>query len=402
MSFGILTVVVLGGLGGPLVSASERVLVPVIVGELLAGLIVGRTGFGWVHADDPTTAFLASIGFAMLMFTAGMHIPVREPELVKRLGRGAAAAGVAAVLAVGAGVATARIAGVSHPAIYVVILASGSAAVLVPSLHEAGLLNQSEGLVVAAQIAIADVAAIVAVPLVLQPNRATHALLGALAVSACAVLLFFTIRGLRGASWVNHLRLLSKQRGWALDLRVSLLVLFGLAWLATRAGTSVLVAGFAVGLVVAAVGGPKRLSRQVTGVAQGFFVPLFFVVLGAQIDLRAFGTHASLIGLAALLTGFNIALSVGAALVTRQSVAAGLASAVALGVPAAIVALGLQQHVITPGIGAAIMVAALASIGVSGVGVALLHRRLRPPAAEPALAAERPAARVHRASSSGV
>lgn len=378
MSFGILAVIVLAGLGGPLLSSSGRVLVPVIVGELVAGLVIGRTGFGWVHPEDPTTAFLASIGFAMLMFTAGMHIPVREPELAKRLGRGAAAAGVAGLLAVGAGVASARIAGVSHPAIYVVILASGSAAVLVPSLHEAGLLDQSEGLVVAAQIAIADVAAIVAVPLVLQPNRATHALLGALAVACCAVLLYLAIRQLRGATWIRRVRLISKRREWALDLRVSLLVLFGLAWLATRTGTSVLVAGFAVGLVVAAVGGPKRLSRQVTGVAQGFFVPLFFVVLGAQIDLRAFGTHASLIGLAALLIGFNVVLSVGAALVTRQSVGAGLAAAVALGVPAAIVALGLQQKVISPGIGAAIMVAALASIGVSGVGVALLHRRLSP------------------------
>jgi Kef-type K+ transport system membrane component KefB len=379
MTFGTLSVIVLAGLAGPLVSASGKVIVPVIVGELAAGLVVGRTGFGWIHPADPTTAFLAAIGFAMLMFTAGMHVPVRQPELVRRLGRGATAAGAAGVFAIGAGIATARIAGVPHPAIYVVILASGSAAVLVPSLHEAGLLNQSEGLVVAAQIAVADVLAIIAVPLVLRPNRATHALLGALAVAACAVLLYFALRSLRGAAWIGRIRMLSKKREWALDLRVSLLVLFGLAWLATRTGTSVLVAGFAVGLVVAAIGGPKRLSRQVVGVAQGFFVPLFFVVLGAQIDLRAFGTHGSLVVLAALLIVFNVLLSVGAAAVTKQSVGAGLAAAVSLGVPAAVVTLGLQQHVISAGIGAAIMVAALASIGVSAAGVAMLHRQLAPP-----------------------
>ncbi len=392
LTFGTLSVIVLAGLAGPLLSASGQVLVPVIVGELAAGLVVGRTGFGWIHPADPTTAFLASVGFAMLMFTAGMHIPVREPELVKRLGRGALAAAAAGVFAIGAGIATARIVGVPHPAIYVVILASGSAAVLVPSLHEAGLLDQSECLVVAAQIAVADVVAIVAVPLVLQPNRATHALLGALAVAACAVLLYFVIRSLHGAAWIRRIRVHSKKRDWALDLRLSLLVLFGLAWLAVRTGTSVLIAGFAVGLVVAAIGGPKRLSRQVVGVAQGFFVPLFFVVLGAQIDLRAFGTHGSLIELAALLIGFNVLLSIGAAAVTRQSVGAGLAAAVSLGVPAAIVALGLQQHVISAGIAAAIMVAALASIGVSGAGVAMLHRRLGPPATPSGAAASlRPA-----------
>ena len=43
MSFGILSVIVLAGLAGPLLSASDRVLVPVIVGELLAGLVVGSS-----------------------------------------------------------------------------------------------------------------------------------------------------------------------------------------------------------------------------------------------------------------------------------------------------------------------------------------------------------------------
>jgi Kef-type K+ transport system membrane component KefB len=376
VSFGVLSVIVLAGLAGPLLSASERVLVPVIVGELLAGLVVGRSGFGWVHPADPTTAFLAAIGFAMLMFVAGMHVPVRQPALVRQLGRGMAAACIAGALSALGGWVTARAIGVSHAGIYAVILASASAAVLVPSLDEAGILDRSEGLVVAAQVAVADVAAIVLVPIVLQPSRTTHALVGAVAVSACAVVLYFVARGLGGREWVRRVRRLSKKREWALDLRLALLVLFGLAWLATRIGTSILIAGFAVGLVVAATGGPKRLSRQVTGVAAGFFVPLFFVVLGARIDVRALSTSGTLIGLAGLLVAFDVVNGLAAAFLTRQSAAAGLASTVTLGVPAAVVALGLQQGVISPGAGAAILVAALVSIGVSGVGVSMLHRQL--------------------------
>jgi Kef-type K+ transport system membrane component KefB len=175
---------------------------------------------------------------------------------------------------------------------------------------------------------------------------------------------------------LHRLRHLSKEREWALDLRGALLVLFGLSWLATRIGTSILIAGFAVGLVVAATGGPRRLSRQVTGVAAGFFVPLFFVVLGARIDVRALSTSGALIGLALLLIAFDVAIRLVAAIATRQPVAAGLAATVTLGVPAAAVALGLQEGVVSPGAGAAIMVAALASIAVSGLGVSLLHRRL--------------------------
>jgi len=66
MSFGVLAILVLAGLAGPLLAASERVLVPVIVGELLAGLVLGHSGFAWLHPDQPTTAFLADVGFAML------------------------------------------------------------------------------------------------------------------------------------------------------------------------------------------------------------------------------------------------------------------------------------------------------------------------------------------------
>ena len=382
MTFGILTVIVLAGLAGPLLSASDRVLVPVIVGELLAGLLVGSSGFGWVHPDDPTTSFLAAIGFAMLMFAAGLHVPVRQPQLARQLGRGAAAAGITGVLAVAGGWVAAKASGVSHVGIYALILASASAAVLVPSLDEGGLLDRSEGLVVAAQVAIADVAAIVLVPIVLQPSRTKNAIAGAVAVSACAFGLYLVARGLRGAVWVGRVRRLSKEREWALDLRLALLVLFGLCWLATRIGTSILIAGFGVGLMVAATGGPKRLSRQVTGVASGFFVPLFFVVLGARIDIREFSTSGTLIGLAVLLVALDAGIGVAAAFLTRQPFAAGLAATVTLGVPAAVVALGLQEHVVSPGVGAAIMAAALGSIAVSGVGVSLLHRRLRSPTPE--------------------
>ena len=168
MSFGVLSVIVLAGLAGPLLGASGRVFVPVMVGELLAGLVLGASGFRWLNPDQPTTAFLADIGFAMLMFAAGMHVPIRHPALLPRIRRGALAALLTASLAIAAGVMAARVTHVGHPGIYAVVLASGSAAVLVPCLDEFGLLHDGTALVVAAQVALADVASIVAVPLVLR------------------------------------------------------------------------------------------------------------------------------------------------------------------------------------------------------------------------------------------
>lgn len=375
MSFGILALIVLAGLAGPLLAAGRSALVPVVVGELAAGVVIGRSGFGWIDPQEPTTAFLAQIGFAMLMFAAGMSVPLRQPGLMSGLRRGGLAAAIAALLAVPFGIVAAQTSGVHHPAVYALLLASGSAAILLPALAERGLLDDPRALTVMAQVTIADIAAIVALPLVLQPGHALRAALGGLLVTACVLLLYLVTRLLHGRPWVGRVRGWSKKRGWALDLRVSLLVLFGLVWVAQRSGTSALIAGFGVGLVVAAVGGPKRLSRQVAGVAQGFMVPLFFVVLGARLDLRALWQHPSLIVLAALLASLNAAVHVLAALFTRQHLGAGLAATAQLGVPAAAVTLGLEKHVLTNGEGSAIVAAALVSLALTAAGVTMLARR---------------------------
>ena len=375
MSFGILALIVLAGLAGPLLAAGRSAFVPVVVGELAAGVVIGRSGFGWIHPEEPTTAFLAEIGFAMLMFAAGMSVPLRQPGLMSGLRRGGLAAAIAALLAVPFGIVAARATGVHHPAVYALLLASGSAAILLPALAERGMLDDPRALTVMAQVTIADIAAIVALPLVLQPGHALRAALGGLLVTACVVALYLVTRLLHGRPWVGAVRRWSKKRGWALDLRLSLLVLFGLVWVAQRSGTSALIAGFGVGLVVAAVGGPRRLSRQVAGVAQGFMVPLFFVVLGARLDLRALWHEPSLIVLAALLAALNAVVHLLAALFTRQQLGAGLSATAQLGVPAAVVTLGLEQHVLTNGEGSAIVAAALVSLALTAAGVSMLARR---------------------------
>jgi Kef-type K+ transport system membrane component KefB len=66
-----------------------------------------------------------------------------------------------------------------------------------------------------------------------------------------------------------------------------------------KGGTSVLIAGFGAGLMVAVIGGPKRLSTQVRGVAEGFFIPLYFVVLGARLDLAGLVRDPAMLALVA-------------------------------------------------------------------------------------------------------
>ena len=383
MSFGILAVIVCAGLGGPLLALGRRGLVPVVVGELAAGVAVGKTGTHWVDAGEPTTAFLSNVGFAMLMFTAGMHVPIRQPGIGRGLRRGAVAAIVTGAFSAPAGIGIAAALGGGHAAIYALLLASGSAAILLPVLEEQKLLADERVLTLMAQVGIADVAAIVALPLVLQPSKARDAVLGLLAVAAAAGAIFVLSYLVRGRELLHRIRRASKRRGWALDLRLALLALFTLGWIAIRAGTSILIAGFSVGLLVALFGGPKRLSTQVTGIAAGFFMPLFFVTLGARLDLRALFSHPSMFELTALLTVANVAVHAVGALATRQPLPAALAATAQLGLPAGVVTLGLQQHVLSASQGGAILLAALVTIALCPAGIALLVRtRATAPTAE--------------------
>lgn len=375
MSFGTLALIGLCALAGPLLSAGSRGAAPVVVGELLAGVAIGRTGLKAIDPSDPTLSFLYEIGFAMLMFHAGMSVPLREPGLRRSIGRGARVALVVAALAIGAGLLLSQLAGAGHAAVYAALVASGSAAVVLPVLQERGLTDPV-ALAVMAQVTVADVAATVAVPLTLQPSHAGKVAIGSAIVAAVALALLMLARRLSGAPRrrVHELRLLGHRRRWAIDLRLALIVLFGLAWLTQRSGASLLIAGFGSGLMVASIGGPKRLSNEVLGIAGGFFVPLFFVVLGAKLDLRGLFSDAELVAFAAVLLALNALVHVTAARLSRLPADAGLVASAQLGVPSAIVALGLPLHVLTGPQAAAIVVAAIGSIAVCSLGAAGMAR----------------------------
>jgi Kef-type K+ transport system membrane component KefB len=376
VSFGILVVIVLAGLGGPLLGLSERWFVPAVIGEIIAGGVVGRTGFEAVHPGNATIVFLGEVGFAMLMLTAGMHLPLRDPRLGASLREGTVLAVIVGLLAVPAGFAAAAIAGTSHAAIYAVVLASGSAAVLLPALQEADATSPG-AIVVMAQVTVADVVTILSVPIVLQPDRTIHAVLGSALVAVAVLALLAIARLLAGRDWVERSRQLSKKRHWALDLRLSLLVLFFLSWLAQKSGTSVLIAGFGAGIMIALIGGPKRLSTQVRGIADGFFIPLYFVILGAQLDLRGLIKHPSMLALAGALVVLNVLIHLTAVGVTRRPLSAGLAATAQLGVPAAVASLGLAEGVLSNEVATAIVAASVVSLAVCTVGVELLVERAR-------------------------
>jgi FMN-dependent NADH-azoreductase len=152
-------------------------------------------------------------------------------------------------------------------------------------------IDQSKVAQLIAQIAIADIACVAALPLVIVPSRAPVAALGAIAIGAFAVALTLAVRFAGRRGWTRRLHRFSESREFALEMRISVLILCLLAAIAQATHVSVMLAGFALGVVLAMIGKPRRLARQLFGVTEGFLGPLFFVWLGASIDLGELVEH---------------------------------------------------------------------------------------------------------------
>ncbi|MFC1432437.1 cation:proton antiporter [Streptacidiphilus sp. N1-3] len=379
MGFATLAVISLAALLGPLLALPRRWALPVVLGELVAGVLLGPTALGYLDARNPTFSFLADIGFALIMFVAGAHVPVRDASLRAGLRTGTLRAVAVGVLAAGAGLAVARLFGTGHAALYAVLMASSSAALVLPIVDSLGL-DGGPVLRMLPQVAVADTACIVALPLVIDPDHAARAALGALAVVGCAVLLFFVLRRLERGGYQRRLHQLSERRSFALELRISLVLLFALAALAVRTHVSIMLAGFSFGLVVAAVGEPRRLAKQLFALTEGFLGPLFFLWLGASLDLRELAHHSSFV-LLGLVLGLG-AVAVHAAMrATGQPVAIGTLAAAQLGVPVAAATLGSQLGLLAPGEAAALMLGALVTIAAATAAGSVLARGAGSPAA---------------------
>jgi Kef-type K+ transport system membrane component KefB len=372
MDFATLALITLIGILGPLLASPRRWQVPIVLGELGAGILLGKTGLQVLHADDTTFTFLADIGFALVMFVAGSHVPIRDPNLRAGLARGALRAAGVGVVATAFGVAIADAFGTGHAAMYAVLMASSSAALVLPivdSLH----LGGTHVLHVLPQVAIADTVSIVALPLAIDPKHAGRAALGALAVIGCAVVLYFVLRYLETSGIRRRVHRLSEERKFAVELRVNLTILFALAALAVRTHVSIMLAGFSFGLAMAAVGEPRRLARQLFAVTEGLFGPLFFVWLGASLDLRDLGQHPSYVVLGVVL-GAGAVAAHAAMRLTGQPLAIGALAAAQLGVPVAAVTVGTQQRLLHPGEAGGLILGALITIAVAVVSSGIAAR----------------------------
>jgi Kef-type K+ transport system membrane component KefB len=289
---------------------------------------------------------------------------------------------VVAVLSLPIGLAIGAILEPGAPALlFPVLLAGSSAAVAFPILAERGLIGPGTGLLLV-WIPLADAITVLLMPLTLiGAAQIPEAFGGDVLIVACTVTTLLLGEKIARSAGALTLSERSRSRGWALQLRVTLLILVVLSLIAAKSGGSTLLAGFGAGLILARLREPTRLEVQLSGIAEGFFVPAFFVLIGSELDLRSLAGDPSAILLAVVLALCALAIHLAAARAVAPAPWSGfgLAAGAQLGLPAAAASLGLTTGMLSPAVAASIVLAGCLTILPASIGTRRLADALAAP-----------------------
>lgn len=284
---------------------AQRVGQPAVLGELLAGVLLGGSLLGVVRPDDPTIQAMAEIGVIVLLFETGLHTELRSLLTVGTAATAVGLTGVVLPFALGYG--GGLLIGLGHvPALVcAAALCATSVGISARVLSDLGRLETPEGRVVLGAAVLDDIVGLVilAVVAALVGEAGSVTVLGVLRIVGVAVLFVVAavVIGARVAPPAFNLVERIKSAG-ALGL-FGLAFAFALALLAQWAGSALIIGAFAAGIVLFGVPQRQEIEKATTTIGH-FFVPIFFASVGASVDLRALANARSLsIGAALIACG---------------------------------------------------------------------------------------------------
>jgi Kef-type K+ transport system membrane component KefB len=295
----------------------KRLAPPVVVLELLAGILIGPHVFGFAHSGA-FIEFFSNLGLGMLFFFAGYEIDFQRIKGTP-LQLGAWGWLLSVGLAFGIGGILAGL-GIIVSFLYTgAAMATTAIGTLIPILRDNGELKTRFGTYLLASGGAGEFGPILLVTLFFSTESPLRegAILIAFVALALAVALLSVRLAWRGWPALERTFEASSQ----LAVRVTVVLVFGLVLLASNLGLDVLLGGFVAGLITRTALKGHELTifeSKLTAVGFGFFVPFFFVTSGIEFDLAALGSATALAKLAMFFGLFLVVRGVPALLLYRH------------------------------------------------------------------------------------
>ncbi|HXJ29328.1 MAG TPA: cation:proton antiporter [Gemmatimonadales bacterium] len=313
---GLAIILAAAKLGGDL---ATRVRQPAVLGELVAGVLLGNLGLIGITGlqgltTNPTLDALAQVGVIILLFEVGLESTVRDMLKVGATALLVATLGVIAPFALGWWVGALLLPGdgpYAHAFLGATLTAT-SVGITARVLRDLGKGATREARVILGAAVVDDVFGLVILAvlsgLITAANAGTpmdYGSVGLIVAKAVVFLCGAIAVGLVAAPRLFGLA--ARLQGRGVLLATALVICFAMSWVASLIGLAAIVGAYAAGLVLEDVHyrpfterGERPLGELLQPVG-AFLVPLFFVLMGMRVDLTAFA-HAEILGLAALLT----------------------------------------------------------------------------------------------------
>ncbi|MCB9557124.1 MAG: cation:proton antiporter [Deltaproteobacteria bacterium] len=367
-------------------NAFGRLHIPIVVVEIIAGIIIGESGLDLI-AKSETLEFLAEFGFAFLMFISGLELdfarltrPSSSASSTRRSWVGPLPLALLVLLltiglAFGGSHLLAHFTEVKRPLLMALILSTTSLGVVLPVLKEHRLLGTSYGQYLLVAASIADLVTLVLMTVVIAAvSRGLTLDLLLVLVLILAFALFGRLA--RRVVTLPLIRRLAEELAHATaQIRVRGAFALMVAWvvLAHALGSEVIVGAFLAGAVVGAMAGTgeSALREKLDAIGFGFFIPIFFMMVGVNLEIKQLGTADSSWTLVPILIALAYVVKMLPALVFRlrfswrEAIAAGTLLSSRLSLIIAVSAIALKIGAISESINAAVILVAVATCTLS-------------------------------------
>jgi Kef-type K+ transport system membrane component KefB len=282
-----LAIVLTAALASVLVAVlAPRLVLPVVVLELVLGIVIGPQGLGLADVDG-FTEFFGNLGLGMLFFFAGYELDLERIK-GRPLELGVLAWALSLALAYGIGGILAA-AGIVLSLIYTgSAMATTAIGTLIPILGDAGEMRTRFGTYLLGFGAVGEFGPILLITLVLSTTHPLNEALILVGFVALAVVIGLVAVRSIGRGWGALER--SFESSSQLAIRLTVVLVFALLALATELGLDLLLGGFVAGLITRLALHEREVAvfeSKVTAVGYGFLIPFFFITSGMNFNLDA-------------------------------------------------------------------------------------------------------------------
>ncbi|MGV3466737.1 MAG: monovalent cation:proton antiporter family protein [Heyndrickxia sp.] len=268
--------------------------IPVVIGEIIVGLIIGKSGFDLIEKDTWLNT-LSTLGFIFLMFLSGLEIDFSAFTTSKKsatLPNGKKEPNrllVSTIIFIGIFVISIILSyvfvfiGLIHNAfLMTLIISTISLGVVVPTLKDAQLMKTGIGQIILLIAVIADLATMIllAVFVSLSGKESGNMWL-LLILFAAGILLYFVAKGFKRRSLFKKLSRGTVQIG----TRAIFTLIIVLVALSESVGAENILGAFLAGTLVSLLSPNQEMVRQLDSFGYGFLIPIFFVMVGVDLDI---------------------------------------------------------------------------------------------------------------------